>query len=285
MIANETIRTGRDDEIDLIAISRTLWGYKILLGAMTLVCAAIAAVLALTQVPLFRADALVTEVSEQQLGSQGGLGRIGGLASLVGVNITAGGDSVKAKAVLESRKLVEEFIRRNQLVPVLFPDAQKPPTLWRAVEKFRRDVLTVKEDPRRNTITVTVIWTDPQNAAKWANELVALANELLRNDAIVESERNINYLKEQVRGTDVVQLQTVLYNLVQSEMQKLMLANGRVEYSFTVADPAVAPEIRTSPKRTLMVIIGAMIGMILGAGIAFTRETVIKYRTGAGVRA
>lgn len=285
MIANEMIRTGRDDEIDLIAISRTLWGYKVLIGAVTIVCAAIAAALALTQVPLFRVEALVTEVNEQQLGGQGGLGRIGGLASLVGVNLTSGSDSVRSKAVLESRKLVEEFIKRNQLIPVLFPNAEKPPTLWRAVEKFQHDVLTVKEDPRRNTISIIVIWTDPQSAAKWANDLVALANELLRNDAIAESERNINYLKQQVGGTDVVQLQTVLYNLVQSETQKLMLANGRIEYAFVVADPAVAPEIRTSPKRTLMVIIGVIIGMILGAAIAFTRETIIKYRAGTGALA
>lgn len=279
MIANDMIRTGPDDEIDLIGISRTLWRYKVLLAATTFLCAAIAVVMALTAIPLFRAEALVTEVTEQQLGGQGSLGRIEGLASLVGVNLNAGGDSVRAKAVLQSRKLVEEFIKRNQLIPVLFPKAQTPPSLWKAVEKFRRDVLAIKEDPRRNTISVTVIWTDAASAAKWANDLVALANELLRNDAIAESERNINYLKQQVRGTDVVQLQTVMYNLVESEMQKLMLANGRIEYAFVVADPAVAPEIRSSPKRTIMVIIGALIGMILGVAIAFTRETVIKYRT------
>ena len=283
MIATDITTAGPDDEIDLIGLVRTLWRYKWLIALVVLVCSGIAVALALTTTPLFRGEALVAEAGESKLGAgAGGIGQIEGLASLVGVNISGGEDSVKARAVLQSRNLLEEFIARNQLIPVLLPptDERKfQPTLWRAVEKFRRDVVTIKEDPRRNVTTVTVEWTDPQIAAKWANELVALANELLRSKAISESERNIAYLNEQIRKTDVVQLQTVMYNLVESEMQRLMLANGRLEYSFVLVDPAVAPEVRTSPQRTIMVMIGGLIGVILGAAIAFIHQAIVRYST------
>jgi uncharacterized protein involved in exopolysaccharide biosynthesis len=58
-----------------------------------------------------------------------------------------------------------------------------------------------------------------------------------------------------------------------------MLANGKLEYAFTVIDPAVAPEIRISPKRTLMTLIGFAIGCVLGCVIAFIHRGLKGQRT------
>ena len=55
---------------------------------------------------------------------------------------------------------------------------------------------------------------------------------------MTDSSRNIQYLKDQIAKTDVVQLQGVMYSLVEAEMKTLMLANARSEYAFTVVDPA-----------------------------------------------
>jgi hypothetical protein len=94
---------------------------------------------------------------------------------------------------------------------------------------------------------VAIDWTDPATAAQWANGFVALANELLRTRALVESKRNIAYLNDQISKTDVVELRRVLYGLIESETKTLMLANGRPEYAFRVVDPAVPPELKTRP--------------------------------------
>jgi hypothetical protein len=40
----------------------------------------------------------------------------------------------------------------------------------------------------------------------------------------------------------------VLYNLIESETKTLMLANARVEYAFTVVDPAVVPGATCQPQ-------------------------------------
>jgi uncharacterized protein involved in exopolysaccharide biosynthesis len=130
-------------------------------------------------------------------------------------------------------------------------------------------VLDIKEEELDGLITVTVDWTDPKVAAQWANEMVALANELLRTRAMDESTRNIDYLNQQLSKTDVVEIRLALYRLIENETKQLMLANGKIEYAFTVIDPAVAPEIRVSPKRTLMTLIGFAIGCVLGSIIAF----------------
>jgi uncharacterized protein involved in exopolysaccharide biosynthesis len=108
-----------------------------------------------------------------------------------------------------------------------------------------------------------VEWTDPGTAAEWANGLVTLANENLRERARSGAERNISYLNAQIKETSLVPLQQVMFNLIENEMKTVMLANAREEYAFTVVDHAVPPEIRSRPQRTLLVILGTMFGGFL----------------------
>lgn len=281
MIATELTAADHGDEIDLAALIRILLGYKFLIAAAIVAFGLGALVLALVATPIYRGEAVVTQVSDQALGGVAGLaGQLGGLASLAGINMKGGDSSEqRARAVLQSRKLVEEFIRRGNLLSKLYPTAKQPPTLWLGVRKFKTGVLSIKEDTRRGTITVAINWNDPQEAARWANDLVALANEMLRTRAIEEAQRNIAYLNEQIANTNVVGLQQVMYGLIENETKTLMLASGRPEYAFAVVDPAVPPEIRVKPQRTVMVLAGLVLGLFAGVLSAFAHRTIVRARS------
>jgi LPS O-antigen subunit length determinant protein (WzzB/FepE family) len=208
--------------------------------------------------------------------------QLGGLATLAGVNLASlqAGQGEEALAVLESRHLIETFVEQHGLKEMLLkdrgPDQQ---TLWYAVEHFEDAIMTIRTDALRRITTVTVDWRDPAVAADWANGFVALANETLRERALKESERSIEYLNEQIEKTTVVELQRVMYNLAENEMQKLVLANARTEYAFTVVDPAVAPEEKMSPRPALMVSIGLLLGTVFGLILAFIFDARRKRRT------
>lgn len=269
-------------EIDLRevwSIWRAQWHWIV---GITLAFALLALVFALTATPRFRAEVVISEVKDGGAGGPVSLaGQLGGLANLVGVNLGAlDGTSQLSMAVLRSRMLVEEFIRRNQLLPSLLaragPDA--PATLWHGVNSFQEDVLLIQQDPRTGLVTVAITWTDAATAARWANDLVALTNEIVRARALQNAERNISYLRKQIDQTPVVELQRVMYNLIETETKTLMLANVREDYAFVVVDPAVPPEIRVSPKRTLMVVLGTLVGGFLGLMFAFARATVRNLR-------
>src|SRR6185437_21715 len=176
-------------------------------------------------------------------------------------------------AVLESRGLVAAFVKRYNLAPLLNANS-KVATEWSAVERFRRTLLDLHEEKVKGTTTISIDWRDPVVAARWANDFVRLANDLLRERAIQESTRNIEYLKKQLAQTTVVELQHVMYALIENETKSLMLANGRLEYAFTIVDPAVPPEVRFSPRRTLMVISGLFIGGFIGSFVAWARKSV-----------
>jgi uncharacterized protein involved in exopolysaccharide biosynthesis len=262
-------------DIDFARIWRIIRGSKYLILTITIVCTGIALAIALATTPIFRAETVITTARNGGLGGQvsSQLGGLANIASLAGVNLDAGsGADREAKAVLQSRSLVQEFIGRNDLIKVLIPHASKPPTMWLAVKDFKEGVLTVREDRRAGLVTIDVDWEDPAVAAKWANGFVALANERLRARAIDEALRNIAFLNAQIPQTSVVEVQRAIYNLIESETKTLMLANVRMEFAFTVIDPAVPPERKYRPHRSLYVLFGLFLGFAIGVLAAYVRS-------------
>jgi uncharacterized protein involved in exopolysaccharide biosynthesis len=227
-------------------------------------------------------------------GALGGIGSMlssvgGGLASLAG--LASGSDTKRAEslAVLQSEALTEKYIQQNDLLPILFHkdwDAQNKrwrvadpaalPTLWKGNEYFKKNVRTVLTDPKSGLVTMTIGWTDPHVAAKWANDLVAITNDYLRKKAIDESERNIAFLNEQAAKTDVVTVKQAIYSILQSEINKEMLARGNDEYAFKILDPAIAPERPSTPPASVLML-GALVGSLgLSVMIGFVYVCWIK---------
>jgi uncharacterized protein involved in exopolysaccharide biosynthesis len=264
----------KENEIDVVSFFWIVWDHKYWVLAISLLGGVIAAILALRATPMYQAQTIVTEVHDTGMGSSGSLmGQIGGLASIAGLNLNGNDPDAERMAVLQSRALIEAFVKRYNIAPLI----NGPSNLnsdWFAVERFRKSVLDVHEEKLKGTTTITIEWRDPAVAARWANDIVGLANELLRARAIEESTRNIEYLNKQLAQTNVVEIQHAMYGLIEAETKSLMLANGRTEYAFTIVDPAVPPEVRFSPRRTLMVISGLFIGGFLGSFGVWARKTV-----------
>jgi uncharacterized protein involved in exopolysaccharide biosynthesis len=265
----------KDNEINVVNLFWTVWDQKYLVLVLSLLGAVIAVILALKAIPIYRAQVVITQVRDTGMGAGGSLtSQLGGLATIAGLNLNSNGHEAERTAVLESRGLVEAFVKRYDLVPLINANASLPNPLWFAVERFRKSVIDLHEEKLKDTITITVDWSDPVVAARWANDFVALANEQLRARAIEESTRNIEYLNKQLPQTNVVEIQHAIYALIEAETKALMLAHGRMEYAFTIVDPAIPPQVRFSPRRTLMVISGLFIGGFIGSIIAWARTAI-----------
>lgn len=276
---NSRVPTQHNGEIDFIAFLRVLWASKFIIVITTALFGIASVYIALTATPEYSASVVVTRVSDSSMGGAGSLaGQLGGLGNLVGMNLGRSGPGRETQAVLKSRRLTEEFIMRGDLLAVLSPGGDETFTLWRAVKRFRELVLTIHENDTDGTTTVSIEWTDPAIAARWANDYVALANELILTQAREESERNIEYLSKQIAQTNVVELQRVMYNLIETETKTLMLANARTEFAFASIDPAVAPEFRSKPKRKIIVLSGAALGFFFGLFVVMVLNVFRKVR-------
>jgi uncharacterized protein involved in exopolysaccharide biosynthesis len=275
------IGTRKDDEVSLRDTFAVLWRRKWLVAGVTLAFGIAAGVASLLVPPSYVAITIVSPASSTQGGgSMSGLGALasqfGGLASLAGVAIPGDSKKFESLAVLQSEILTEKYIQDNNLLPIIFhskwddnqnkwktSDPKKIPTLWEANDVFKKRIRTVSNDPKTGLATITITWSDPKLAAKWANDLVERTNDHLRAKAIHDSEANLAYLNEQTLKTNEVAIRQGIYSLIQGEINKVMMAKGSEEYALRVVDPAIAPEKRFSPQRGNWVLFGLLSGLIV----------------------
>lgn len=253
---------------------RLLVRFRLSIAAITVAATLIAAALAWALPATFRAEVLVNTVSSGGLDSDAMSGQLKGLASLAGVDLGGSTDSEKRLAVLKSRMLAERFVSRHKLLPVLLPETSARRTSWFAVKRFREKMLSIRQDARSGLVTVAIEWRDPAVAARWANDFVALANELLAGQDKTNAERNIAFLNRQAEQTTVVELRRMIYGLIEAQTKTLMLADSSENYAFEAVDPAVAPELKAKPARLLIVLAGAIVGFTIALLIAVVRTSV-----------
>lgn len=280
---------GLEDEFDVRGSALALWSSFWLIFAVTLVGAAAAAIAALLFPKQYEATVLLLPVSEDstsRLGSAiGSNSQLTNLISMVGISPSSSSMKAAAIATLQSEVLTERYIKEHKLLPVLFynqwdqgsglwntTDRQRVPTLWKANVLFKQKIRRVTDDARSGTVTMSVTWRDPQLAAQWANGLVMLTNDYLKDQAIMEAERNIAYLQTEISKTNVVELRGALYSLMEEEVKGEMLARGRDEYALKVVDPAVAPERPSSPRPVLWISAGAFAGFLATAFFILLRR-------------
>ena len=252
------------DEIDLLELLTLFWRRRWFIVTVTVLSAAAGVTYALLAQQWWRAEVVVVQADSKQL--PGGLSQLGGLASLAGVNVGSLGGSQNAVAVLKARDFARQFIEDKDLIKVLLFNRleETPPVDVRdAVKYFDDNVRAIAEDKKSGLITLSVTWIDPNVAAEWANELVKRANERLRAQALRDSERNIKYLQGELAVTTVAAVQQAIGKVIESEMQKLLLARGSDEFAFKVIDKAVPPKKRAKPQRALLALGAAVAGGFL----------------------
>ena len=244
----------------------------------------------------YKADILVAPSEEQQGGGLAALAnQFGSLASLAGINLRGKGTD-KALLTLEvfrSKQFLMDFIERHDIkVPLMaakewdvktdkliinpktydeatnkwvrkvnFPK-QPEPSLFEAYEEFR-DRLSFDRESESGTVLISFEFYSPKLAQQWVKLLVKDINEYMRDKELNESRRSIEYLQAQVDKAQVAELRNLFYQLIQEQTQKAMLAEARDEFVYKVLDDAIVPEIKSKPKRAILVIFLSFVGGLL----------------------
>jgi uncharacterized protein involved in exopolysaccharide biosynthesis len=206
------------------------------------------------------------------------LGSLGGLASLAGVSLGGGDASVEENlAFLRSREFTVKFIRENDLTKLLFADIWnseqqrwKVPTVdvpsdAACFKLFDQRIRFVSQDRKSSLVTVRIQWTNPSEAASWANRLVAVANSELRARAISRANSSIKHLQAELGKTSEIEIREAINRLIETQVRQRMLATVNSDYAFRVIDPAAVPDRtdRVSPNRVAITLVGGVVGCVL----------------------
>ncbi len=246
--------------------------------------AVVAAGLSLLLPNVYRGEATIAPVvTDQEAGLS--LPGVDSLASLVGLSMPGSGNVDENLAVLRSRDFIWRFIREKQLMPVLYADLwdsengrwldddpANQPSAWDAYRLFTRKLFGVSRDAKTGLVKVSIDWYDPELAAQWVNDIIRYLNEHLRVIAIDRSEKNLEYLYQELEDIEVADMRQTLYQLIEKEQRTAMIVNTQKEYAFRVLDPAVAPDRKVRPKRAILVALVAILAFLLAAGVVLYRS-------------
>ncbi|MFK3977023.1 Wzz/FepE/Etk N-terminal domain-containing protein [Shewanella vesiculosa] len=300
-----------NDEIDLRELFAVIWQGKWLIIAITAVFAVGAVIFAINQPNIYKSEALLAPADVEQGG--GGLaalaGQFGGLASMAGINLGGGGGVDKTQMAIEvmkSRQFTSNFIQKHNILPDLMAakkwnmadnsisyddeiynqadkkwlrivDAPfKPePSMQEAYKEFSK-IIAVNAAKETGMVTVSVEHISPAVAQQWVNWLVQDINKEMKDRDVAEATRSTTFLKSQIEQTNIADIRSILYKLIEEQAKTIMFAEVRDEYVFKTIDPALIPEEKSKPKRALICVLGAMLGGMLGVMLVLIRYFVRK---------
>ncbi|MES3006287.1 MAG: Wzz/FepE/Etk N-terminal domain-containing protein [Pseudomonadota bacterium] len=284
------------DEIDLVQIFKIFWFGKKDIALITGIFAILSILFALLQPNIFRPETVLAPAEVRQSSSPL-TGQLGAAASLVGISAGEGsGQVTNAIAILRSREFTRKFIADHEILPhlmasewddsegrnVIDPDVYDEsmavwmsdvPSDWAAYKIFS-SILSTEYDQTAGLIRIAIEWPDPAQATQWVNWLVEDINRHIKERDLTEARNSVEYLRGQLESTQLVEMQRVFYQLIESQTRVIMLADVRDEYVFQIIDPAVVPEDRVSPDRALICIIGTMLGGLLSLLYVFVNHQV-----------
>lgn len=224
--------------------------------------------------------------TESPQGMLGGLSSgLGGAARLAGIDLGTKDPEVDvALAMVVSRGFLEAFIAEENLAPRLYADrwdakagqwlpSEKPPTAQDAYLYFTRNVLRVARNRENGLVTLTVSWSDPGEAAQWARKIVARLNATMRARAEASARRNLEFLQSEVEKTAGVEIRQSIYRMMESQLNKVMLASVHEDYVFMIVDPPHVSDLnkQASPRLMIVALLSTFLGGLLGVGLVYGR--------------
>ena len=289
--------THDDDQIDFKELFQVLWKGKWVLITVTSFFSIAAIIYSLSLPNIYQSRALLSPV-EGQSGMNQAMKSYGGLANLAGIDLkgqSGDGNTVKAIQKLSTLSFFEDNILPNIFLPNLmaieswnsgsndiiynkdiynkvtntwireanYPQTQIP-SAQEAFAVFTDESMLISTDVETGFITLTIKHQSPFIAKAWAELIVKQINDFFRIKDKKEAQAALTFLNAQIAQTSFSEIKQVIAQLLQQKTQQLTLIEASDYYVFEYIDPPAAMERKSEPRRSLICILGALLGGIFG---------------------
>ncbi len=284
--------TNDQEELNLKEIFDVLWKGKLSILFLSLFFFLGSVIYALTATHLWTSSSTLTVVADSNIGTSRS-SAMSGLAGIAGISLTnanAGPDRAEvALATIKSRDFLKHLLSFENILPNLMAAEgfnketretiyssdkytvkdgwlQEKPSYLEAMKKYD-GILSVSVNNKTQFLSISVEHVSPIFAYDLISLILQETNSLQRDRDLEEAEITLGYLFQELEKTQDVDLRLSINQLIESQMKKKMLARVKTNYLLEPLDLPFIPEERTSPQRTLIVMIGTVVGFILGIAL------------------
>tara|TARA_B100000989_G_scaffold138515_1_gene102989 strand:+ start:3457 stop:4356 length:900 start_codon:yes stop_codon:yes gene_type:complete len=283
-----------DNEIDIYEIISVLYRKKISILAISLLFIIISLVIAFSVPNKYSSVALLAPSGDQNTNKM--LGQMGGLASLASftldensskteeaieriqsfeffeqfifsegmlLNLMAskGWDSNSKQVVYDSKKYDfsnRQWVRKS---PIPFTAISKKPSLQEAYNSYLK-MLYIAKDSRTGFTEISATHYSPYVAQRWCSKIISEINRSMREDERLRVQRSIDFLNDQYLDANYKEIKIAASSLIEEQMKSLMYVEASESFVFKVIDSPIVSEFKSSPKRSLILIAGFIMGLI-----------------------
>ncbi len=302
-----SVEVNSRSEINFSWIASTLWASKYTILITTFVFSVVAVGYSLSLPNIYKSQAIL--VAADETAGIGMTGQLGSLAAMAGVNLGKGKGEDKSELavnILKSKDFVIRFLERHDAAIDLMAAESWDPinrTLHydnkiydHSLSKWTREVdapftskpsgqtlhkeftktFGVSRDKLTGIITMTISHPSPVIARRWLDLMITDINEEVRQRDQKQAEKSINYLTVKAAETNLAELRSIFYKMIEEQTKTLLLANVRDEYALKVIDPPLEAEEKSEPKRALIVILFTIIGFLLSVIVVLLRASAAR---------
>ena len=295
-LPNDQLNNIYDDEIDLSELFHVLWDKIFYIGAISSIFSLISIIYALMLPNIYQSKATLMAV-EQSSGMSGMVGRYSGMASLAGISLDSKSGSKDQEAIariksfeffsnnflpnmkLENLMAVKKWNQASNTLTYYAGDfnsesrqwlrkAKPPrsniPTSQEAYEEFV-EIMSVNKDKKTNLVTLMVEHKSPFIAQQWVEIMINQIDQVMRDQDRQTATKSIEYLNSLAPTVINEDIKKALSALQQEQMKRLMMVEANDNYVFKVLDSPIAAELKSKPRRSLIVIWGTILGIVLSA--------------------
>ena len=284
-----------DDEIDLKEIFNILWTAKKLIIQITAIFAISSVVFSLSLTNHYKSEALLLarSTSETQ-----GLSQYSGLAAMAGVRLPSSGDDKAAQTIelIKSRKFVKHLLTFENILPsmmatksynsesqeLLFDQKlydsgtktwkKKSIPSYIETHKTYTEMMSISQDIKTGFISINIEHISPIFAKDLLDLIINESNELLRKKDMEESKQGLEYLTSELSKTPFIEIKESINSLIEAQLETQMMTQINEDYVLTKIEPPFIPEEKSRPSRSLICLLGTMLGGMLSMFIVFIRH-------------
>lgn len=126
------------------------------------------------------------------------------------------------------------------------------------------EILSVSQSDKTSLVDMRIEHISPYVAEKWLKLIIENINNHMREIDKNLAKNSIEYLKMSAQNTNLAEVKGVIFSLMENQIQILTLAESNDFYVFKPISSPIAPERKSKPARSIICIIGTLLGLIIG---------------------
>ncbi|MAZ79780.1 MAG: hypothetical protein CMD72_03450 [Gammaproteobacteria bacterium] len=294
---NDKASLNQENEVDFFEIFQIFLDNKKKLFVVTLLISFITAGYTLTISNSYTSSALL-QTSEDSKSALSKLNQFSGLASMAGVSLP-GSDDVNSTdyviALVSSKNFFKDIlIKHEDLLPAIMASdgynkknkkiiynkkiyldekwiesdgylgffSKEKPTYLQAYRVFKKDILSLSKDKETGFINISITHHSPVFAKQLLDLIINYVNELEKDKDLKKANRSLKFLNIEANKSNILATQDAITDLISENLNIKMLANTSDSYLIEIIDSAFYPDLKTGPKRGLIVIASGLIAFI-----------------------